>query len=55
VTVTDLAARQQEMVDEFLDLLRLEGDGRGLLRGVIRDAGGRVVVSMAQEMLLQVP
>ena len=27
--------------------------GRGLLRGVIRDTGGHVVASMAQEMLLQ--
>jgi acyl-CoA thioesterase-2 len=27
--------------------------GRGTLRGVIRDAGGRIVASMAQEMLLR--
>lgn len=27
--------------------------GRGTLRGVIRDTGGRIVASMAQEMLLQ--
>jgi acyl-CoA thioesterase len=28
--------------------------GRGLLRGTIRDTDGRIVVSVAQEMRLQV-
>ena len=29
--------------------------GRGTLRGIIRDTGGRIVASMAQEMVLQPP
>ena len=39
----------------FFDVHSLVNSGsRGLLRGVIRDRGGRVVASVAQEMLLSV-
>jgi acyl-CoA thioesterase-2 len=43
-------------VDEWLlqDVQSLvNAGGRGVLRGVIRDASGRIVASMAQEMLLR--